>query len=73
MRLEVRVKRLPQAESSHAVRMRTNELLHASVDDHEMIDELLVRGAMNAAQRTRRFATVRLDVGHKMQAIIVRG
>ena len=73
MRLEVRVKCLPQAESADALRMRTNELLHASVDDHEMIDELLVRGAINAAQWTHRFATVRLHVGHEMQAIIVRG
>ena len=42
--------------------MRTDELLHSSVDDEEVVDELLVGGAVDATLRTNRLADVRLQM-----------
>ena len=53
--------------------MRANELLHSPVDDEEVINEVLVRGAVDATLRANRLAEVRLQMPQQMQAILVGG
>ena len=52
--------------------MRADEFLHFSVDDEEVVDEVLVGGAVDATLRADRLADVRLQMRQQMQAILVR-
>ena len=53
--------------------MRADEFLHSSVDDEEVVDEVLVGGAVDATLRANRLAEVRLQMPQQMQAILVGG
>ena len=62
----VHFKRSFGAKSAHATRMRTNELLDASVNDEEVVDELLELGAIHFAYRTHGLPLISFHVVEKM-------
>ena len=56
---------------SNASRMRTDQLVHFSMDHHEVVDHPLVVAAVDAAVGTNRFADEQLQMRQKMQSIFV--
>ena len=54
------------AKRSDASSMRADELLNPSVDDEEVVDEVLVGGAVDATLRADRLADVRLQMRQQM-------
>ena len=71
MLLKVALQGFLRAKRSDASSMRANELLHSSVDDEEVVDEVLVGGAVDTTLRAHRLADVRLQMRQQMQAILV--
>ena len=55
------------AKCPGAIWLRTDQLFHAAVHRHEVIDHVVVSGAIDdAAMRTNGFSSMRLHVGQKM-------
>ena len=71
MLLKVALQGFLRAKGSDASSMRADELLHSSVDDEEVVDEVLVGGAVDATLRADRLTDVRLHMRQQMQAILV--
>ena len=55
----------------HALRLRTNQSFHFTVNHQKMIDHLLVITAIHATNRTCSFAMIRLQMGQQMKSVIV--
>ena len=51
--------------------MRTDQLVHFSMDHHEVVDHPLVISAVDAAVGTNRFADEQLQMRQKMQSEFV--
>ena len=71
MFLRVPLERLLGPKRSNASRMWTDQLVHSSVDHHEVVDHLLVVSAIDATVGADRLASERLQMPEKMQPIFV--
>ena len=71
MLLQMRFKRPSCPKRSDAICIRTNQLLHFSVDHQKMVYHLLVSDAVDAAVGATGFAMICLQMGQQMKSVIV--
>ena len=69
----VHQKRFSRSKRSNASGMWTDQLVHSSVDYHEVIDHLFVIFAVDATVGTNGFALKQFHVCQEMKSIIIFG
>ena len=61
------------SKRSDTICIRTDQLLHSSVDHQKMVYHLLVSDAVDATVGAAGFAMVSLQMRQQMKSVIVRG
>ena len=71
MLLQMHIECPSRSKRSNTICIRTNQLLHFSVDHHKVVDHPFVVSAVDATVGTNRFADEQLQVRQKMQSEFV--